>query len=79
MGRSAIPSADPTTVWLKDLIEAMEAVAATAQPSHPAIVKAYSHRLKLRAGVRPPVRAGRHGYWRIRKGRALSNVRPRHV
>jgi len=53
MGRSALPSTDRSTVWLADLIEAMEAVAATAEPCHPAIVKAFSHRLELRAGVRP--------------------------
>ena len=53
MGRSAQPSADPSTVWLADLIEAMDAVAATAEPFDPAIVKAFRHRPELRADVRP--------------------------
>ena len=50
MDRSALPSTDRSTVWLGDLIEAMEAVAATGEPCHPAIVKTFSHRLELRAG-----------------------------
>ena len=45
MGRSAIPCSDPTTVWLEDLIEAMEAVAGSNEPCAPAIVKMFSHRL----------------------------------
>jgi hypothetical protein len=53
MGRSASPSADPSTVWLADLIEATEVVAATAEPCDPAIVQAFSHRLELRTDVRP--------------------------
>jgi hypothetical protein len=44
---------DPSTVWLADLIEATEVVAASAVPCDPAIVKAFSHRLELRADVRP--------------------------
>ena len=51
--RSAISNADPATVWLEDLIEATEGVAASTEPCHPAIVKAFSHRKKLRADVRP--------------------------
>ena len=51
--RSTSPSADPSTVWLADLIEATEAVAASAEPCDPAIVKAFRHRLELRADVRP--------------------------
>ena len=53
MERSNLPSADPSTVWLADLIEATEVVAASAEPCDPAIVKAFSHRLELRTDVRP--------------------------
>jgi hypothetical protein len=53
MDRSTLPSGDPSTVWLADLIEAAEAVTASAEPCDPAIVKAFSHRLELRADVRP--------------------------
>jgi hypothetical protein len=53
MDRPTLPSADPSTVWLADLIEATEVVAASAEPCDPAIVKAFSHRLELRADVRP--------------------------
>ena len=53
MGRSALPSADLSTVWLADLIEATEVVAASAEPCDPDIVKAFSHRLELRADVKP--------------------------
>jgi len=49
MGRSALPSADPSTVWLADLIEATEVVAASDEPCDPVIVNAFSHRLELRA------------------------------
>ena len=51
--RSSLPSADPSILWLVDLIEATEVVAASAEPCDPAIVKAFSHRLELRADVRP--------------------------
>src|SRR6267154_5196186 len=50
MDRSTLRSADPSTVWLADLIEATEVVAASAEPCDPAIVKAFSHRLEFRAG-----------------------------
>jgi hypothetical protein len=53
MDRSTLPGADPSTVWLADLIEATEVVAASAEPCDPAVVKAFSHRLALRADVRP--------------------------
>jgi hypothetical protein len=53
MDRSALPSADPSTVWLADLIEATEVAAASTEPCDPAIVKAFSRRLELRADVRP--------------------------
>jgi hypothetical protein len=53
MDRSTLPSADPSTGWLTDLIEATEVVAASAEPCDPAIVKAFTHRLELRADVRP--------------------------
>jgi len=56
-----LPSADPGTVWLADLIEATEVVAASAEPWDPAIVKAFSHRLEMRTDVRPlfePARVG---------------------
>jgi len=44
--RSTLPSADPSTVWLADLIEAAEVLAASAEPCDPAIVRAFSHRLE---------------------------------
>jgi hypothetical protein len=53
MDRSTLPNADPSTVWLADLIEATAVVAASAEPCDPAIVKAFSRRLELRADVRP--------------------------
>jgi hypothetical protein len=53
MGRT-VPSADPTTVWLADLIEAAEVLAASAEPCDPAIVEAFGHRLEMRVDVRPP-------------------------
>ena len=46
MGRT-VPSADPSTVWLADLIEAAEVLAASAEPCDPAIVRAFSHRLEM--------------------------------
>ena len=49
MDRSTLPNADPSTVWLTDLIEATEVVAASAEPCDPAIVKAFSHRLEMPA------------------------------
>jgi hypothetical protein len=41
MGRS-VPSADPRTDWLADLIEAAEVLGASAEPCDPAIVTAFS-------------------------------------
>jgi hypothetical protein len=52
MDCSALPSTDRSIVWLANLIEATEAVAASAQPCNPAIVKAFSRRFEMRA-VRP--------------------------
>ena len=46
MGRT-VPSADPSTVWLADLIEAAEVLAASAEPCDAAIVRAFSHRLEM--------------------------------
>jgi hypothetical protein len=46
MGRT-VPSADPSTVWLADLIEAAQVLAASAEPCDPAIVRAFSHRLEM--------------------------------
>jgi hypothetical protein len=46
MGRT-VPSPDPSTVWLADLIEAAEVLAASAEPCDPAIVRAFSHRLEM--------------------------------
>jgi hypothetical protein len=51
--RSTLPSADRSTVWLANLIEATEVVAASAEPCDPATVKAFSRRLELCADVRP--------------------------
>ena len=59
MDRSTLPSADPSTVWLADLIEATEVVAGSAEQCHSAIVKAFRHRLELRAECQAPVRAHR--------------------
>jgi hypothetical protein len=52
MGRSALSSTDRGTVWLADLIEAAEVVAASAEPCNPAAMKAFSHRLAMGADVR---------------------------
>jgi hypothetical protein len=46
MGRT-VPSADPSTVWLADLIEAAEVLAASAEPCDAAIARAFSHRLEM--------------------------------
>jgi hypothetical protein len=46
MGRT-VPSADPSTVWLSDLIEAAEVLATSAEPCDPAIVRAFIHRLEM--------------------------------
>ena len=46
MGRT-VPSADPSTVWLADLIEAAEVLAASAKLCDPAIVRAFNHRLEM--------------------------------
>ena len=46
MGRT-VPSADPSTVWLADLIKAAEVLAASAEPCDAAIVRAFSHRLEM--------------------------------
>jgi hypothetical protein len=61
MGRSALPSTDRSIVWLADLIEATEVVAASAQPCDPAIAKAFSHRLEKLADIRPPFEHARMG------------------
>ena len=61
MDRSTLPSADPSTVWLADLIEATEVVAAFAEPCDPAIVKAFRHRLETRADS--PARDGSLRGW----------------
>jgi len=53
MDRSTLLSADPSTVWLADLIEATEVLAASAEPCDPAIMKAFSNRLAMRADIRP--------------------------
>jgi hypothetical protein len=55
MDRSTFPGADPSTVWLADLIEAAEVLAASAEPCDPAIVKAFGHRLEMRADVVRPL------------------------
>ena len=55
MGRS-VPSADPSTVWLADLIEAAEVLGASAEPCDPAIVRAFSHRLETPGEVRNRLR-----------------------
>ena len=53
MDRPTLPGADHSTVWLTDLIEAAEVLAASAEPCDPAVVKAFGHRLKMRADARP--------------------------
>ena len=42
-----VPSADPSTVWLADLIEAAEVLAASTEPCDPDIVRSFSHRLEM--------------------------------
>jgi hypothetical protein len=54
MDRSTLPSADPSTVWLADLIEAAEVLAASAEPCDPAIVTAFGHRLEMPGLPLPP-------------------------
>ena len=68
MGRSALQSTDRSTVWLADLIEATEAVAASAELCDPAIVKAFGHRLGLGADVRAAVRYSTGTGWRAASG-----------
>jgi hypothetical protein len=57
MVRSTLPSADPSTIWLADLIGATEVVAASAEPCDPAIMKAFRHRLESCVDV-GPIRTG---------------------
>jgi hypothetical protein len=52
MGLS-VPSADPRTVWLADLIEAAEVLGASAETCDPAIMRAFCHRLEM-PGLAPP-------------------------
>jgi hypothetical protein len=52
MGHTASSSTDPSTVWLVDLIEATEVVAASDEPCDPAIVTMFSHRLRAGADGR---------------------------
>jgi hypothetical protein len=59
MGRS-VPSADPRTVWLADLIEAAEVLGASAEPCDPAIVRAFSHRLEMPGLAPTAVRSALH-------------------
>ena len=60
-GSSTLTKADPSSVWLADLIDATEVVASSAEPCNPAIVKAFGHRLAMGADVRPPVDPARMG------------------
>ena len=53
MGRT-VPSADPSTVWLADLIEAAEVLGASAEPCDPAIVTAFGHHLEMPGLPVPP-------------------------
>ena len=46
--RSSLPSADPSILWLVDLIEATEVLAASAEACDPAMLKAFSNRLAMR-------------------------------
>ena len=63
MNRSALPSTERSTVWLADLIEATEAVAASADLCDPALVTAFSHRLAMAADVRAAVRYSARTAW----------------
>ena len=47
-------TADPSTVWLADLIEAAEVLAASAEPCDAAIVTAFGHRLEMPGLPLPP-------------------------
>jgi hypothetical protein len=49
----ALPIADSSAVWLADLIETSEAVAASEERCDPATVKAFSDRLAMPARDRP--------------------------
>jgi hypothetical protein len=53
MERPALPNADRSTVWLADLIQTTEEVAASSRPCDAAIINAFSQRLEMRADVRP--------------------------
>ena len=53
MGRTG-PSTDPSTVWLADLIEAAEVLAASAEPCDAAIVTAFGHHLEMPGLPVPP-------------------------
>ena len=59
MGRT-VPSADPSTVWLADLIEAAEVLGASAELCDPAIVRAFSHRLEMPGLAPTAVRSALH-------------------
>jgi hypothetical protein len=61
MERPASPSGDRGTVWLADLIETTEVVAASSKPCDPAIMTAFSHRLEMRADIRPLFDVVRNG------------------
>jgi len=62
MGRSALTSIDRgSTVWLADLIDAAEAIAASDARCDDATMKAFSHRLAISADVRPQFKKARTG------------------
>jgi len=52
MGRAALSNSDRSVVWLEDLIDAAEAVAASGDRCDPAVMKAFSHRLGMHREVR---------------------------
>jgi hypothetical protein len=54
MGRSVVPSADRSTVWLSDLIEATEEIATSAKSCDATIVQAFTHRLQMQSDARRP-------------------------
>jgi hypothetical protein len=53
-------TADPSTVWLTDLIEAAEVVVVSAEPCDPAMVRAFSRHLESGPIARLPPRMA-HG------------------
>jgi hypothetical protein len=53
MNRPAAPNTDPSTVWLANLIDAMEAIRSSPAPCERSISEALRDRLHLPARLQP--------------------------